>query len=57
MYEKYGSTCLSSVTFWDSIPHFWIADADTIKTIASDVDTFHKDIEGVIHTFFYTYEA
>src|ERR1700722_19858281 len=52
VYEKYGSTCLSSVTFWGSTAYFWIADADTMKTITFDGSTFTKDIETVISIVF-----
>jgi len=47
VYKKYGSTCLSSVVFWDLAPIFWFADADAIKTITSDRYTFPKDAEAV----------
>jgi hypothetical protein len=57
VYKKYGSTCLSSVTLWNLTPHFWIADADAIKTITFDGNTFQKDLELVIHNFFRSYEA
>ncbi|RDB30006.1 hypothetical protein Hypma_014135 [Hypsizygus marmoreus] len=45
-YAKYGSTCLSSVTFWNAIPIFWLSDADAIKTVHAGRATFPKDVEA-----------
>ena len=47
VYKKYGSTCLSSVVFWNALPVFWISDADAIKTVQSSRVVFPKDIEAV----------
>jgi len=49
VYKKYGSTCLSSVLFWNALPVFWIADADAIKTVHSSRVVFSKDIQAVGH--------
>ncbi|KAF8889572.1 cytochrome P450 [Infundibulicybe gibba] len=43
LYRKHGSTCLSSVVFWDSIPTFWFADADAIRAISTTRPAFQKD--------------
>ncbi|KAJ7689403.1 cytochrome P450 [Mycena rosella] len=45
-YAKYGSTCISSVTLSGSIPTLWIADAQAIKTVASESTIFQKDVEA-----------
>ena len=47
VYKKYGSTCLSSVVFWNALPVFWISDADAIKTVHSSRVVFPKDVEVV----------
>lgn len=47
VFEKYGSTCLSSVTFLDALPIFWISDADAVKTVQNLRTTFTKDTEAV----------
>ena len=47
VYKKYGSTCLSSVVFWNALPVFWISDADAIKTVHSSRTVFPKDMEAV----------
>ncbi|GLB42347.1 putative cytochrome p450 [Lyophyllum shimeji] len=46
LFKKYGSTCLSSVTFWNAIPTFWLSDADAIKTMHAGRAIFPKDIEA-----------
>lgn len=47
MFKRYQSTCLSSVTFWDCIPTFWLSDADAIKAISTDRAVYLKDVEAV----------
>lgn len=47
VYEKYGSTCLSSIRLWNSQVYYWLADADALKSVTSDRQTFQKDIEAV----------
>jgi len=47
VYKKYGSSCLTSTTFWDAIPTYWLADADAINVICSDKFTYLKDVEAV----------
>jgi len=47
VYRKYGSTCLSSVVFWNALPVFWISDADAIKGVYSSRVVFPKDVEAV----------
>ena len=49
VYKKYGSTCLSSVVFWNTLPVFWISDASAIKTVHSSRVVFVKDVEAVGH--------
>jgi len=49
VYKKYGSTCLSSVVFWNALPVFWISDADAIKTVHSSRAVFSKDSQAVSH--------
>ncbi|KAJ7468050.1 cytochrome P450 [Mycena latifolia] len=44
-YARYGSTCISSVTLWGSIPTVWLSDAQTIKTVAAESTIFQKDVE------------
>ncbi|KAF5379088.1 hypothetical protein D9615_005915 [Tricholomella constricta] len=46
LFREYGSTCLSSVTFWKAIPTFWLSDADTIKTVHTSRAIFPKDVEA-----------
>ncbi|KAK0495923.1 cytochrome P450 [Armillaria luteobubalina] len=46
VFAKFGTTCLSSVVFWDAIPTFWISDADAIRIVSSDRKTFTKDVEA-----------
>lgn len=46
-YAKEGSTILSSVLFWSGTPIFWIADAQALKEITSDRQTFMKDSSNV----------
>jgi hypothetical protein len=50
-YERYGSTCLSSVIFWNSRVRYWIADADSLKTVTNDRYTFQKDVEAVSNVY------
>ncbi|KAJ7031965.1 cytochrome P450 [Mycena alexandri] len=45
-YVQYRSTAISAVTFWDSIPTLWLSDAQAIKSIASEVTIFQKDVEA-----------
>ncbi|KAG7448724.1 cytochrome P450 [Guyanagaster necrorhizus] len=45
-FAKFGTTCLSSVVFWDAIPTFWISDADAIRIVSADRQTFTKDVEA-----------
>lgn len=47
VYKKYGSTCLTSTTFWDAIPTYWFADADAIQAVCSDGSTYTKDLGAV----------
>ncbi|KIM77288.1 hypothetical protein PILCRDRAFT_621963 [Piloderma croceum F 1598] len=47
LYEKYGSTCLSTVRLWNSQVYYWIADADALKIVTSDRHTFQKDVQAV----------
>jgi len=47
VYKKYESSCLTSTTFWDAIPTYWLADADAINVICSDKFTYLKDVEAV----------
>lgn len=47
VYAKYGSTCLSSITFWNAIPVFWLSDGDAIKFISANRTAFPKDVEAV----------
>lgn len=47
VYAKYGSTCLSSITFWNAIPVFWLSDGDAIKFISANRKAFPKDVEAV----------
>ncbi|KAF9467844.1 cytochrome P450 [Collybia nuda] len=46
LYAKYGSTCLSSITFWNAIPIFWLSDGDAIKALSADRKMFPKDVEA-----------
>ncbi|KAK0203616.1 cytochrome P450 [Desarmillaria ectypa] len=46
VFAKFGTTCLSSVVFWDAIPTFWISDADAIRIVSADRKTFTKDVEA-----------
>ncbi|KAF5379057.1 hypothetical protein D9615_005999 [Tricholomella constricta] len=46
LFREYGSTCLSSVTFWKAIPTFWLSDADAIKTVHTSRAIFPKDVEA-----------
>lgn len=47
VYEKYGSTCLSSIKLWNSQVYYWLSDAETLKNITSDRQTFQKDVDAV----------
>ena len=47
VYQKYGSTCLSSIVFTNAIPTFWLSDADAIKVVSTDRTVFQKDVEAV----------
>ncbi|KAG6873084.1 hypothetical protein C0995_003128 [Termitomyces sp. Mi166 len=46
LFQKYGSTCLSSVTFRNAIPTFWLSDADAIKAVHFGRAAFQKDVEA-----------
>ncbi|KAK0458736.1 cytochrome P450 [Desarmillaria tabescens] len=46
VFAKFGTTCLSSVVFWNAIPTFWISDADAIRIVSADRKTFTKDVEA-----------
>ncbi|KAF4564500.1 hypothetical protein EYR40_010663 [Pleurotus pulmonarius] len=46
LYQKYGSTCLSSIVFSNAIPTFWLSDADAIKVVSTDRTVFQKDVEA-----------
>ncbi|KAJ8693930.1 hypothetical protein PTI98_008872 [Pleurotus ostreatus] len=46
VYKKYGSTCLSSIVFYNAIPTFWLSDADAIKVVSTDRTVFQKDVEA-----------
>ncbi|KAF7360213.1 Cytochrome P450 [Mycena venus] len=43
-YLEHGSTCIGSVTLSGSIPTLWLADAQAIKTIATETAIFQKDV-------------
>jgi len=47
VYKSYGSTCLSSIVFWDALPTFWLSDAEAIKAVSTDRQVFSKDVEAV----------
>ena len=47
VYERYGSTCLSSIVFWSALPTFWLSSAEAIKTVSADRALFSKDLEAV----------
>jgi hypothetical protein len=47
VYEKYGSTILSSVEFWSATTFYWVADAESFKAVTSAANTFQKEIEAV----------
>ncbi|KAJ8482549.1 hypothetical protein ONZ45_g14909 [Pleurotus djamor] len=44
IYQKYGSTCLSSIVFNGAIPTYWLSDAEAIKVVNTDRATFQKDV-------------
>ncbi|KAG5646335.1 hypothetical protein DXG03_003658 [Asterophora parasitica] len=46
VFKQYGSTCLSSITFWNAIPTFWVSDADAIKAVHTGRAVFTKDVEA-----------
>ncbi|KAJ7468039.1 cytochrome P450 [Mycena latifolia] len=46
LYARYGSTCISSVILWGSIPTLWLSDAQAIKTVATESTIFRKDLEA-----------
>jgi len=46
-YRKYGSTYLSSVVLWSSMPIIWMADPDVFRVATSDHSTFSKNIRDV----------
>ncbi|KAJ7468042.1 cytochrome P450 [Mycena latifolia] len=45
LYARHGSTALSSVILWGSIPTLWLSDAQAIKTVAAESTIFRKDLE------------
>ncbi|KAG6831703.1 hypothetical protein H0H87_004358 [Tephrocybe sp. NHM501043] len=45
-FHKFQSTCLSSVTFWNAVPTFWLSDADAIKTVHASRNAFPKEVEA-----------
>jgi len=47
VYKKYGSTCLTSITFWEATPTYWLADADATRAVCSDEFTYTKDLGAV----------
>jgi hypothetical protein len=47
VYKLYGSTCLSSILFWNAVPIFWLSDAETIKVVSANRALFPKDVEAV----------
>ena len=47
VYERYGSTCLSSIIFWNALPMFWLSGAEAIKAVSTDRVLFSKDVEAV----------
>lgn len=47
VYEKHGSTCLSSVKLWNAQVFYWFADAEALKSVADDRYTFQKDVVAV----------
>ncbi|KAK7439367.1 hypothetical protein VKT23_017591 [Stygiomarasmius scandens] len=52
LYKHYGSTILSSFIIWDGKPHYWLGDADAIKTVCDAKSVFQKDLdvyEGVLN--------
>lgn len=51
-YKSFGSTCLSSVLFWDLTPVFWLTDADAIKIVSYERQIFQKDLVAVTHSHF-----
>ncbi|KII87854.1 hypothetical protein PLICRDRAFT_54898 [Plicaturopsis crispa FD-325 SS-3] len=46
LYDKYGSTCLTSIKVSSGQRYFWLADAEALKAVTSDRSTFQKDIEA-----------
>jgi hypothetical protein len=46
-YRSYGSTCLSSIVFWNALPTFWLSDAEAIKAVSTDRIHISKDVEAV----------
>ncbi|KAF8348726.1 cytochrome P450 [Amanita rubescens] len=45
VFKKYGTTCLSSVSFWSSIPVYFVSDADAFRVINNERGVFGKDVE------------
>ncbi|KAF8348724.1 hypothetical protein F5887DRAFT_597736 [Amanita rubescens] len=43
VYKKYGTTCLSSVCFWTSMPVYFVSDADAFRTINNERRIFDKE--------------
>jgi hypothetical protein len=50
-YKEYGSTCLSSIIFWNALPIFWLSDAEAIKAVSTDQIHFQKDVDAVCFDF------
>jgi len=46
-YKQYGSTILSSFIIWDGKPHYWLGDADAIRTVCNAKTAFQKDLDVV----------
>ncbi len=47
MFKKYGTTCLSAVSFWGSTPIYFVSDADAFRVINNERGLFGKDVERV----------
>jgi len=46
VFKKYGTTCLSSVSFWAPTPIYFVSDADAFRAINNE-RAFGKDVEKV----------
>lgn len=47
VFKNYGTTCLSSVYFWASIPIYYVSDADAFRVINNERGVFKKDDKSV----------